>query len=57
MSGATSSRGLPPPRQGEMIKDFPLEQRLDIIAGMMLLDYSYLRRSSCEKAIIELEKI
>ena len=30
--------------KGEMIKDFPLEQRLDIIAGMLWLDYSYLQK-------------
>lgn len=29
---------------GEMIKDFPLEQRLDIIAGMLWLDYSVLQK-------------
>jgi|AntAceMinimDraft_5_1070358.scaffolds.fasta_scaffold40517_2 hypothetical protein len=30
--------------KGDMIKEFPLEQRLDIIAGMLWLDYSYLQK-------------
>lgn len=30
--------------EGVMIKEFPLEQRLDIIAGMLWLDYSYLQQ-------------
>lgn len=30
--------------KGEMIKNFPLEQRLDIIAGMLWLDYSFLQK-------------
>ena len=30
--------------KGEMIREYPLEQRLDIIAGMLWLDYSYLQK-------------